>query len=36
MFALAGALVIAFVLVTMIFQAMKAAIANPAKSLTTG
>jgi putative ABC transport system permease protein len=35
MFALAGALVIAIALITMSFQAVKAAIANPVKSLRT-
>jgi putative ABC transport system permease protein len=35
MFALAGALVITVALVTMSFQAIKAAIANPVKSLRT-
>jgi putative ABC transport system permease protein len=35
MFALAGILVIAIALITMSFQAIKAAVANPAKSLRT-
>jgi len=35
MFALAGALVIIIALVTISFQAIKAAIANPVKSLRT-
>jgi putative ABC transport system permease protein len=35
MFLLAGILVIAIALITMSFQAIKAAIANPVKSLRT-